>query len=234
MCNVFKPERCHHCSACNRCVLNMDHHCPWINNCVGFWNRKYFILLLVYALAITYFVAFTMIYDFFQTIRWEIDAFYLSNTEQDYEKLVTYTFIQVFFVINCGIGFLLTFFTKFHVYLLNSNKTTIENLDKKGRKFKSVYDIGSMRNFYQVFGANKYLWPLPLFSGSGKPLGDGIYWPTNMSDYESQIKKYQSDRSQNDTNASVQKTSVYSNQKDDSKSASEVGSKHHSSGSQRF
>jgi palmitoyltransferase ZDHHC2/15/20 len=27
MCHVFKPERCHHCSACNRCVLNMDHHC---------------------------------------------------------------------------------------------------------------------------------------------------------------------------------------------------------------
>lgn len=27
MCHVFKPERCHHCSACNRCILNMDHHC---------------------------------------------------------------------------------------------------------------------------------------------------------------------------------------------------------------
>lgn len=27
MCHVFKPERCHHCSACNKCVLNMDHHC---------------------------------------------------------------------------------------------------------------------------------------------------------------------------------------------------------------
>ena len=27
MCHVFKPERCHHCSTCNRCVLNMDHHC---------------------------------------------------------------------------------------------------------------------------------------------------------------------------------------------------------------
>ena len=36
ICHIFKPERCHHCSACNRCVLNMDHHCPWINNCIGF------------------------------------------------------------------------------------------------------------------------------------------------------------------------------------------------------
>ena len=24
ICHIFKPERCHHCSACNRCVLNMD------------------------------------------------------------------------------------------------------------------------------------------------------------------------------------------------------------------
>ena len=65
MCNVFKPERCHHCSACNRCVLNMDHHCPWINNCVGFWNRKYFTLLLIYVFCTSYYVFFTMGYDLY-------------------------------------------------------------------------------------------------------------------------------------------------------------------------
>merc|ERR1719333_495796 len=48
MCNGWKPDMTHHCSICNRCILNMDHHCPWINNCVGFYNRKFFIQLLLY------------------------------------------------------------------------------------------------------------------------------------------------------------------------------------------
>lgn len=34
-CWAPKPERAHHCSFCKRCVLKMDHHCPWLaNNCV--------------------------------------------------------------------------------------------------------------------------------------------------------------------------------------------------------
>ena len=29
-CKAFKPSRAHHCSICNRCVVKMDHHCPWV------------------------------------------------------------------------------------------------------------------------------------------------------------------------------------------------------------
>ena len=39
----WKPERAHHCSECGQCIFKMDHHCPWINNCVGARNMKYFI-----------------------------------------------------------------------------------------------------------------------------------------------------------------------------------------------
>ena len=40
-------------------------------------------LLLIYVLIATYYVGITMGYDFFASIRWEIDAYYLSKTAKD-------------------------------------------------------------------------------------------------------------------------------------------------------
>ena len=68
-------------------------------------------------------------------------------------------------------------FLKFHIQLALSSKTTIENLEKQNKPYRSDYDLGSVRNWAQIFGVNPWLWPLPIFAGSGKPLGDGIYWP---------------------------------------------------------
>lgn len=85
-------------------------------------------------------------------------------------------------MLNGTIMVLITMFLRFHIQLALSNKTTIENLEKKNEEYLSLYDIGAKSNWEQIFGGNKMLWPFPIFAGSGKPLGDGIYWPTNRNE----------------------------------------------------
>ena len=45
---VYKPPRAHFDSGVERQVVKMDHHCPWVNNCVGMNNQKFFILFCMY------------------------------------------------------------------------------------------------------------------------------------------------------------------------------------------
>jgi hypothetical protein len=115
-CKQFKPERCHHCSDCNKCTLKMDHHCPWVNNCVGFQNYKFFYLLLVYATSTEVFSVGLLGYavkvqlSVMDTWRpWVIVA------------IVTVGFVGIFACATIGL-------LVFHTHLILVNQTTIEQL----------------------------------------------------------------------------------------------------------
>ena len=56
-------------------------------------------------------------------------------------------------------------------------KTFIElSMERRGQHVVN-YDMGKEFNWISVFGKNKALWWLPINSGLGAPLGDGIIIP---------------------------------------------------------
>ncbi|XP_067234564.1 palmitoyltransferase ZDHHC23-B isoform X1 [Chanodichthys erythropterus] len=50
VCKVVRPPRAGHCRICGVCILRLDHHCVWINSCVGQANHLSFLLTLVFFL----------------------------------------------------------------------------------------------------------------------------------------------------------------------------------------
>ncbi|KAK9190069.1 hypothetical protein WN943_018670 [Citrus x changshan-huyou] len=63
-CSAYKPPRAHHCK---------DHHCLWINNCVGHWNYKAFFLLVFYATSGSIYSMVMIITSAFHK-NWDLDG----------------------------------------------------------------------------------------------------------------------------------------------------------------
>jgi len=154
-CVRVKPDRCHHCRVCQRCVLKMDHHCPWINNCVGHYNYKYFYLFIVYALLTLFWVVASSFINFMKSISSD-DVLTLGS--EDFFIVITWMFCMLFSVALGG-------FVTFHTYLLLSNYTTIELVEKKGavrgQSYVHPWDNGQEKNIEDCLGEYKILWMIP-------------------------------------------------------------------------
>jgi len=58
----------------------------WLNNCIGFWNRKAFMLTLLYAQIITIFIQITLLKDFVGALKWGFSDEFQSKYDDDFNK----------------------------------------------------------------------------------------------------------------------------------------------------
>ncbi|XP_033251614.1 palmitoyltransferase ZDHHC15B isoform X5 [Drosophila miranda] len=179
-CKIIKPDRAHHCSVCNSCVLKMDHHCPWVNNCVNFYNYKFFVLFLGYALIYCLYVAVTTLHDFVQF--WKVGA-YENNGYSEQGQLngsvVGRFHILFLFFISIMFAISLVSLFGYHIYLVLVNRTTLESFRapvfRVGGPDKNGFNLSRYANFCEVFGDDWQYWPLPIFTSRG----DGFSYPTS-------------------------------------------------------
>jgi palmitoyltransferase len=154
----------------------MDHHCPWINSCIGFYNRKFFIQMVFYLIIAVFSTVIANSFSTYNLVYETVINYKNIKFDFDFTMKVLYTIV---YIIDMVMSVILSQFFKFHITLILENKTTIETLDHKGKEFHSRYDRGKWNNWIEVMGITKWLWFFPLKMYQGKPKGNGIDWGEN-------------------------------------------------------
>lgn len=174
-----KPERSHHCRACRTCTLKFDHHCPWLNQCVGLGNERYFVLFMSWLA----FGCGIVVYSSLKPLRLSLS--FHGDWPYSYTPRV---FVLLLFLLALIMGFSLAVMAGWQLILISRGETSVESNDnahyrelakKRGQEFINVYDVGRMRNlqlFFNVGTDSPYPYYTILLPVQIPPYSDGWHW----------------------------------------------------------
>lgn len=137
-CKIPKPARSKHCGICDRCVARFDHHCGWMNTCIGEKNARYFMAFLLWHALICLYGAIVLglilagqlkerKIILILTVYYDIDKSFYSLFPHVVQWLLsahnTQMLLIVFLVV---VSLLLAGFCGYHAQLCLTNTTTNE------------------------------------------------------------------------------------------------------------
>ncbi|XP_044278044.1 palmitoyltransferase ZDHHC14 isoform X3 [Varanus komodoensis] len=138
-CKIFRPPRASHCSLCDNCVERFDHHCPWVGNCVGKRNYRFFYMFI---LSLSFLTVFIFAFVITHIIHRSQKTGFLNALKDSPASVLEA--VVCFFSVWSIVGL-----SGFHTYLISSNQTTNEDIkgswsNKRGKENFNPYSYGNI------------------------------------------------------------------------------------------
>ncbi|KAK9402328.1 palmitoyltransferase ZDHHC23 [Crotalus adamanteus] len=157
-CQLVRPARAGHCRICGRCVKRLDHHCVWINNCVGEQNHRAFVLaLFLFLLTSVYGISLTL--DTICTGKNTLSAlFYCPGVYGEYSSALTFTCVWYCAIITSGMSYIFLLQLLNISYNMTEREARIALRENTGQKLlwgmvvdTDQYNRGFLYNWIQFF-----------------------------------------------------------------------------------
>lgn len=134
-CRIYRPPRASHCRQCDNCVEIEDHHCIWLNNCIGKRNyRPFFVFITTATLLCLFVIVFSIVHLLLIMAKLDHDRFNHDSSSPEPPEVSFHTVFReapVSFVLAIVCFFLLLMvggLTLYHCSLILRGITTHEQL----------------------------------------------------------------------------------------------------------